>query len=118
MDISQAKPTIEEIKSWDEGVLLEWLQEHHPKLLKGGNLNKFRAAEITGRAFLLAADNVRFFKNECNLPAGPSLELARLPRELTGGRIISFSPNPSLSSRMFRCTISRFVVSGQVNDSC
>ena len=31
---SHTKPTIEEIKKWDEDELLEWIQQKEPKLLK------------------------------------------------------------------------------------
>jgi hypothetical protein len=86
MDTSQtskAKPTIEEIKELDADELLEWIQKRS-KALKGGTVEKFKDAEISGRTFLTLADNVEFFKNECHLPIGPSLELADLAREIVG----------------------------------
>ena len=84
MDFSQENPTTEQVKEWDADKLFQWIQQYRPNLLKGDKIDKFKEAEISGLAFLMLADNVGFFKNDCNLPAGPSLELARLARELAG----------------------------------
>jgi hypothetical protein len=96
---SHTNPTIEEVKKWDADELLEWIEQQEPKLLKGDKLEKFKAADISGRAFLMKADNVEFFKKECNLPIGPSVVLADLAREIAGGetasiksKLLSFIP--------------------------
>jgi len=96
---SQAEPTIEEVKEWDEDELLKWIQQKRPRLLKGDNLKKFKAADIPGEAFLTKAGNDGFFKNECNLSIRPSLALANLAREIAGGetagkksKLLSFIP--------------------------
>jgi hypothetical protein len=85
MDPFQEQPAVEEVKEWDENELLNWTQKKRPKLLKGDRLGKFKAAEISGRVFLTLTGNVEFFKRECNLPAGPSRELADLAGEIAGG---------------------------------
>jgi hypothetical protein len=36
---------------------------------------------------LRLAGDVEFFKRECHLPVGPSLDLAELAREIAGGEI-------------------------------
>jgi hypothetical protein len=82
---SHTKPTIEEIKEWDEDDLLEWIQQKRPKLLKDDDLRKLKAARISGQVFLICASNVGFFKNRCNLPIGTSYELADLAMEVAGG---------------------------------
>jgi hypothetical protein len=82
---SHTKPTIEEIEKWDEDDLLGWIQKKRPGLLRGDNLEKFKAAFIRGRVFVRQAGDVGFFKNGCNLPIGISDELADLAREITGG---------------------------------
>jgi hypothetical protein len=66
---SYTKPTIEEMEEWDADQLLEWIQRYRPSLLKGDKVDKFKEPEISGRVFLMLADNVEFFKKECKLPA-------------------------------------------------
>jgi hypothetical protein len=82
---SHTKPTIEEIKEWNEDELLKWIQQKRPGLLRGDNLEKFEAAFIRGGFFVKQAGDVGFFKKECNLPIGISGELADLAREIAGG---------------------------------
>ena len=96
---SQAEPTTEEIKQWDEDELLGWIQQKRPKLLKGDDLKKLKEAHIPGRAFLIYAGEVEFFKTECNLPIETSVMLANLAREIAGGettgiksKLLSFIP--------------------------
>ena len=96
---SHIKPTIEEIKEWDEDDLLEWIQQKRPKLLKGANLKKFKAADISGEDFLNHAGNMEFFKKECNLTIRASDTLANLAKEIAGGettnkkgKLLSFIP--------------------------
>jgi hypothetical protein len=82
---SHTKPTIEKIKTWDADELLEWIQQQEPNPLKGDKLEKFKAADILGRAFLMKAGNVEFFEEKCHLPIGTSLVLADLAREIMEG---------------------------------
>ena len=82
--VSQANPTIEEIKQWDEDELLECIQQNRPKLLKDYDLKKFKEVRILGKAFLMLAGNVEFFENKCNLPIGTNERLADLARETAG----------------------------------
>jgi hypothetical protein len=96
---SHTKPAIEEIKEWDEDDLLDWIQQKRPKLLKGDDLKKLKAARISGHVFLIYAGDVEFFKKECNLPVGTSAVLANLAMEITGGetagkksKLLSFIP--------------------------
>jgi hypothetical protein len=79
---SQAEPTIEKIKKWNEEKLLKKIQKMRPGLLRGNNLEKFNAAFIDGDVFVDRAGDVGFFKNECNLPIGISMRLAKLASEL------------------------------------
>jgi hypothetical protein len=65
--------------------LLEWIQQKKPGLLEGDDLEKLKAARISGQVFLIYAADIKFFKNECNLPIGTSVMLANLAREIAGG---------------------------------
>ena len=89
-------PTMEEVKEWDNDQLLNWIQEFRPKLLRGQNIENFKAAEISGRLFLKKAGDVQYFKNECHLPVGPSEDLADLAEEMNAvnkqGKLLSFIP--------------------------
>jgi hypothetical protein len=82
---SHTKPTIEEIKKWDEDELLEWIQQKEPKLLKGDKLEKFKDSSIDGVIFLKYAGDKKYFHKECNLPIGTSERLADLASEIAGG---------------------------------
>jgi hypothetical protein len=79
---SQPEPTIEEIKNWDADELLEWIRRKRKGLLEEDDRAKLGTARVSGQSFLAAAGNWDFFKNGCNLPAGPSMVLADLSREL------------------------------------
>jgi len=97
MDTSQAKPTIEAIRSWDENDLLDWFKKHHLKLLKGDEAEKLRNQRITGKVFLNHGGDVEFFEKKCNLPIGTSEMLADLANEImeTVGmksKLLSFIP--------------------------
>jgi len=81
MNSSQAKPTVEQIKEWDVDKLLDWIKEYRPNLVKVGQLEKLKAADISGDVFLNHASDMRFFKNECGLTAGASDRLANLASE-------------------------------------
>ena len=74
-----------EVKEWDNDQLLNWIQEFRLKLLRGQNIENFKAAEISGEVFLMLAGDVDFFERKCHLPFGPSRGLAELAKELGGG---------------------------------
>ena len=82
---SQAKPTIEKVKKWDEDRLLGWIQENEPNLLKGDRAEKFKDGGVSGRIFVKHAGNADFYETKCNLPPGVSETLADLASELVGG---------------------------------
>jgi len=82
---SQAEPTIEAIKNWDEDDLLKWIQQRHPKLLKGDDLKKLKGERVDGVIFLNHAGDKKYFREECNLASGTSERLANLAREIAGG---------------------------------
>jgi hypothetical protein len=84
-EASQAEPTIEEIKEWNQDELLEWIQRKRPGLLEDDNLETFKRAFIRGNVFVKYGCNMGFFKGGCNLPIGISCELADLAVEITRG---------------------------------
>jgi hypothetical protein len=79
---SQAEPTIEEVKYWDEDDLLKWIQQRHLKLLKGDDLKKLKEECIDGVVFLNHAGDEKFFHEKCNLASETSERLANLAREI------------------------------------
>jgi len=99
MDSSVLKPTIEEVKDWDEVELLQWIQQKRSKLLEDDQLEKFKAADISGEAFLMLADDAEFIKKNINLSFGVSETLAKLAAEIVGmetpsikSKLLSFIP--------------------------
>src|SRR5207245_2514199 len=76
------KPTIQEIKDWDQNELLQWIQKVKPKLLIDKILEKFKEAYISGNVFLNHAGDKKFFRDECKLPPGTSEDLASLAEDL------------------------------------
>ena len=84
------------VKECDNDQLLNWIQEVRPKLLRGQNIENFKAAEISGDVFLTLAGDVDSFKSQCNLPFGPSKGLANLAEEMNAvnkqGKLLSFIP--------------------------
>jgi len=74
-------PITQEMEIWNKNKLLQWIQQKEPELLKDENLEKFKAAHISGKAFLKYAGDVQFFKKACNLPIGTSSDLADLANE-------------------------------------
>ena len=78
------KPTVEEIKSWDEDELLRHIQEKAPKLLKGDKLEKFKNAYIDGVLFLKHAGDKNYYREDHDLPRGTSERLADLASEIAG----------------------------------
>jgi hypothetical protein len=94
-DPFEEQPAIEKVKGWNRFQLLQWIQRKRP--LEKDELENFEAARISGSGFLRLAGDVEFFKRECHLPVGPSLDLAELAREIAGGEIkqgklLSFIP--------------------------
>jgi hypothetical protein len=83
-EASQAEPTIEEIKEWNQDKLLEWIQGKRPGLLEDDNLETFKKAFVRGNVFVKYGCNMEFFKGGCNLPIGISESLAKLAREAAG----------------------------------
>ena len=88
---SQAEPTIEEIKNWDEDELLKWIQQRHPKLLKGDDLKKLKGERVDGVVFLNHAGGNEYFRKECNLASGTSERLANLASEIAGGGRLNYN---------------------------
>jgi len=81
---SHTKPTVEEIKRWDEDELRRQIQQKAPNLLKGDKLEKFKNASIDGVIFLKHAGDETYFHEKCNLPIGTSERLADLASEIAG----------------------------------
>jgi hypothetical protein len=96
---SHVKPTIEEIKEWNEDKLLEWIQQRRPNQFKDDDLKKLKEARISGPAFLIYAGDEQFFEERCNLSIGTSVMLANLAGEIAGrenagikNKLLSFIP--------------------------
>src|SRR3954453_12482872 len=68
-------PTVQEMETWDEEVVLQWIQQNYHFILKGDNLENFKKACIGGIAFL---DSDVDFYETCRLPRGVGLALKRL----------------------------------------
>ncbi|KAN0080596.1 hypothetical protein V8E54_003800 [Elaphomyces granulatus] len=63
--MSNVMATMEKVKEWDDDQLLDWIQEKRPKLLRvGENLEKFKAAQISGEVFLMLAGDMEFFEKK------------------------------------------------------
>jgi hypothetical protein len=41
MDTSEAKPTAEQVKGWDQVTLLNWIKNNRPGMLSDADLKKF-----------------------------------------------------------------------------
>ena len=85
--VSQAEPTIneptvQEIRSFDEAKLLEWIQQKLSVPLKPDDKEKFLNAEIDGEVFLGAAGNKEFFR-WAGLSFGVSYQLAELANTIS-----------------------------------
>jgi hypothetical protein len=73
-------PTVQEMKTWDAGKVLRWIQQRDPNILvEEDDLNNFKKARIAGRAFL--AFSAEHF-NTCDLPRGIGLALKDLADEV------------------------------------
>ena len=62
--------------------LLTWIKQVKPTLLSGEDLENLKKEQINGDVFLDHASDWKFFKEACNLPAGPSDRLAKLASEV------------------------------------
>ena len=85
-DRSLEEATIEEVTKYNEGKLLQWIEQKRPGLLRDTNLEIFKQAFINGEVFVDHAGDVEFFEIKCKLPIGISERLAKLAREVTGGK--------------------------------
>jgi hypothetical protein len=79
-----SNPTVQQMKDWDKGELLRWIQQKKLNLLSGENLEKFIAAEILGEGFLWAAGDRTLFM-DAGLPVGISQELSILSHGVKEG---------------------------------
>ena len=77
------EPTIQEIRSWDEHKLLDWIKQNSPNALKPEYEMKFLDAEIDGDTFLNNAGNDATFV-QVGLPVGASHRLAKLAKKTLG----------------------------------
>ena len=86
------EPTIEEIGSWDENKLLEWIQRKLSIPLKHEDGAKFLNAVIDGSVFLLGADDKKSFQG-AGLSFGASVKLAELARETSKHSLSCYGRN-------------------------
>src|SRR5205809_6100636 len=82
--VGQAEPTInepavQELRSWNEAKLLEWIQQKLSVPLKPGNEEKFLNAEIDGGVFLNHGGDWEFFMR-VGFSHGVSDKLSELAR--------------------------------------
>src|SRR5437667_4257838 len=82
--VGQAEPTInepsvQELRSWNEAKLLEWIQQKLSVPLKPDDEEKFLNARIYGEVFLEGAGSRGFFR-EAGLSFGASVDIARVAR--------------------------------------
>ena len=99
MDSAAHDPTAEEVERWNQHELLEWIQQKRPELLEDDQLEKFKAARISGEIFLDLAGNPDTFERNLNLAFGVSRMLANLAAEIVGmetarmkSKLLSFIP--------------------------
>ena len=81
-------PTVEQMKSWDEAVVLQWINKRNETILRGNNLENFKNECIIGAAFLVS--DVEFYRN-CGLPRGVGLALKDLADEVKEGKFIPWT---------------------------
>jgi len=81
---SPSNPSVEQMNSWTRQDLLQWIQQKRPDLLIDENLDKFRAAKISGAVFLSIAGEVDSFM-ETELPLGICTKLADLALQVKEG---------------------------------
>jgi hypothetical protein len=84
------------VKEYDTHELLDWIQRERPKLFTDDDdVEKFKVAKLSGNGFVTLAGKMDFFRNECHLPVGVSLDLANLAEEVARkqqGKLLSFIP--------------------------
>ena len=78
------KPTVEEIRCWNRGQLLDWIQQNLIEPLDDEDKELFLKAKINGKVFLNHAGDERFFRKRCKLPPGISDSLASLASKVIG----------------------------------
>ena len=85
---SHTKPAIE----WSVGELIDWIQQERRTPLSEDTRKKLREAEVTGKAFLSCDGDKNFFKDDCGIPAGTAVVLAKLSKELAKehSKLLSF----------------------------
>ena len=75
------EPTVQEIRSWDEDKLLEWIQQKLSRPLNPNDKEKFLKAGIDGVVFLASAGSEDFYtRPSIGLSFGASFQLAELAR--------------------------------------
>ncbi|KIX08922.1 uncharacterized protein Z518_03579 [Rhinocladiella mackenziei CBS 650.93] len=75
-------PTIQEMESWDDEQLLEWIKNIQPKIFRDNNdVLTFKAARISGSTFLDYAGDTDFF-SKTQLPLGVYGALASLAQKV------------------------------------
>jgi len=83
-------PTVEEVDTWDQKQVLQWIQQRYPHLLKDDDLENFTKVKMTGVAFL--GISVEFFTTCCQLSPGTSLGLVCLVDRIKNqGKFISWT---------------------------
>lgn len=81
-------PTMQEVASWNDEQLLEWIQRTEPTLFRDQkHLQKFKEAHINGSTFLAYAGDLDFFERT-RLPLGTYGGLAALARVVATRRFI------------------------------
>ena len=73
------EPTVQEIRSWNEDKLLEWIQQKLSRPLKPEDGKKLLDAGTDGEVFLECAGSGEFFR-EAGLSLGASHKLTKLAR--------------------------------------
>ena len=81
-------PTVQEMMTWDEEDVLQWVQERNCNILKDNEVDNFKRARFTGYAFLLA--NLEYFL-ESGLSRGASLILNSLVNEFKKGKFVPWT---------------------------
>jgi hypothetical protein len=71
-------PPLQDIKSWDETLLLNWVQKALSVPLKADDAARFLDARITGNAFLYAAG----IFEKAGISIGPSFDLSQLAKTI------------------------------------
>ncbi|KIX05607.1 uncharacterized protein Z518_06479 [Rhinocladiella mackenziei CBS 650.93] len=76
-------PTIQEMESWNDEQLLEWIRQTQPHIFRHNeDIVTFKAAKISGFAFSKYAEDLDFFR-EIHLPLGVYKALAALASEFS-----------------------------------